>query len=78
MDGFTGCFRDGCDPELIEHRLSILIGQRVLAIALGYEGPNDYDVHRRDPAGGPWGCDAGKTIKGRKRHAMVIPTAGRW
>ena len=29
-------------------------------------------------AGGPRGYDAGKKIKGRKRHAWSIPTAGRY
>jgi hypothetical protein len=44
---FAGCFRDGRKPELIEHRMETLIGQRVLSIALGYEDLNDrYELRR--------------------------------
>jgi hypothetical protein len=34
---FTQCFRDYRSPELIEHTVPTLIGQRVFGIALGYE-----------------------------------------
>jgi Transposase DDE domain group 1 len=38
---FAGCFRDGRDAASIEHSLSTLVGQRLFAIALGYEDLND-------------------------------------
>lgn len=31
-----------------------------------------------DPAGGPRGFDAGKKLKGRKRHSWPTPTGARW
>jgi Transposase DDE domain group 1 len=49
IDRFAGCFRDGRRQELIEHRVKTLVGQRVLAIALGYEDLNDHDELRHDP-----------------------------
>ena len=49
VDRFAGCFRDGRAPGLIEHSVRTLVGQRVFAIALGYEDLNDHDELRHDP-----------------------------
>ena len=49
VDRFAGCFRDYRCQELIEHTVATLVGQRVFAIALGYEDLNDHDELRRDP-----------------------------
>ena len=46
---FAGCFRDGRNAKLIEHSVQELVGQRVYALALGYEDLNDHDDLRRDP-----------------------------
>jgi len=46
---FASCFRDGREPDLIEHSVEELVRQRVLALALGYEDLNDHDVLRTDP-----------------------------
>ena len=46
---FAACFHDERRPELIEHEVTTLVGQRVFAIALGYEDLNDHDVLRHDP-----------------------------
>src|SRR5262245_57124965 len=46
---FAGCFRDYRRQELIEHTVATLVGQRVFAIALGYEDLNDHDDLRHDP-----------------------------
>ncbi|WOH63973.1 IS1380 family transposase [Bradyrhizobium sp. BWA-3-5] len=46
---FAGCFRDHRRPDLIEHTVGTLIGQRVFGIALGYEDLNDHDELRHDP-----------------------------
>jgi hypothetical protein len=35
MGRFAGCFHDERRPELIEHEVATLVGQRVFAIALG-------------------------------------------
>jgi hypothetical protein len=47
---FAQCFRDARDPALIEHEVRTLVGQRVIAVALGYEDLNDHDELRHDPA----------------------------
>jgi hypothetical protein len=49
VDRFAGCFRDARTPELIEHEVRTLVGQRVFGIALGYEDLNDHDTLRHDP-----------------------------
>jgi hypothetical protein len=49
VDRFAGCFIDRRKPELIEHVVPTLVGQRVFGIALGYEDINDHDELRHDP-----------------------------
>jgi hypothetical protein len=46
---FAGCFCDHRCQGLIEHAVTTLVGQRVFAIALGYEDLNDHDELRHDP-----------------------------
>jgi Transposase DDE domain group 1 len=45
---FAACFSDHRDPDLIEHTVSDLLGQRIYGLALGYEDLNDHDDLRRD------------------------------
>ena len=49
VERFAGCFSDARRPELIEHEVKTLVGQRVFGIALGYEDLLDHDVLRHDP-----------------------------
>ena len=49
MDRLASCFDDVRCPELIEHQVVTLVGQRVFGIALGYEDLNDHDELRHDP-----------------------------
>jgi len=49
LDRFAACFRDERRADLIEHAVATLVGQRVFAIALGYEDLNDHDELRDDP-----------------------------
>jgi hypothetical protein len=49
IDRFAQCFTDHRDPELIEHTVRTLVGQRVLGLTLGYEDLNDHDHLRHDP-----------------------------
>ena len=49
VDRFASCFHDERRPDLIEHKVATLVGQRVFAIALGYEDLNDHDELRHDP-----------------------------
>ena len=48
VDRLSQCFVDERDPKLIEHTLRTLIGQRVFAMALGYEDLNDHEHLRHD------------------------------
>jgi DDE family transposase len=49
IERFAVCFDDWRIAELIEHSVATLVGQRVFAIALGYEDLNDHDELRHDP-----------------------------
>ncbi len=49
VERLAASFVDLRRPELIEHRVATLVGQRVFAIALGYEDLNDHDELRHDP-----------------------------
>jgi hypothetical protein len=49
VERFVGCFRDGRAADRIEHEVATLVGQRVVAIALGYEDLLDHDQLRHDP-----------------------------
>ena len=49
VERFAGCFTDHRSPELIEHRVPTLVGQRVFGMALGYEDLIDHDELRHDP-----------------------------
>lgn len=52
IDRLAGCFIDQRDPDLIEHPVRTLLGQRVFGMALGYEDLNDHDSLRHDPVFG--------------------------
>ena len=49
INRFAGCFHDARCPELTEHQVATLVGQRGFGIALGYEDLNDHDDLRHDP-----------------------------
>ena len=49
VERFAACFRDARHPELIEHAVATLVGQRVFGLALGYEDLVDHDTLRHDP-----------------------------
>jgi hypothetical protein len=65
---FAECFIDRRCPELVEHAVRTLVGQRVFAIALGYEDINDHDELRHDPV---MAVLAGKLQATRKDCAPV-------
>jgi hypothetical protein len=71
VDRFADCFADGRTPELIEHTVETLVGQRVFALALGYEDLIDHDELRHDPT---MAVLAGKLSARRKDCA---PLAGK-
>ena len=48
----AACFIDHRNPARVEHSLESLLGQRVFALALGYEDINDHDRRRRAGARG--------------------------
>ncbi|RVD09238.1 MAG: IS1380 family transposase [Mesorhizobium sp.] len=72
VDRFARCFVDARDPGLIEHEVRTLVGQRILALALGYEDLNDHDELRHDPV---LAVLAGK-LKAR-RHKKCAALAGK-
>ena len=43
VDRFASCFVDARGPDLVEHEVATLVGQRVFGIALGYEDVSDHD-----------------------------------
>jgi hypothetical protein len=72
IDRLAGCFIDARNPELIEHPVRTLIGQRVFGMALGYEDLNDHESLRHDPVFG--------TLLGKlepKRRAECAALAGK-
>jgi hypothetical protein len=68
MDRLASCFHDERRPDLIEHEIVTLVGQRVFGIALGYEDLNDHDELRHDPL---MAVLAGKLTARRKECAPV-------
>jgi hypothetical protein len=52
IDRLVRCFVDARKPDLIEHSVRTLVGQRVFALALGYEDLNDHEQLRHDPVMG--------------------------
>jgi Transposase DDE domain group 1 len=71
IDRFAECFIDSRAPDLIEHEVSTLVGQRIFALALGYEDLVDHDELRHDPT---MAVLAGKLSARRKDCA---PLAGK-
>ena len=76
----AACFSDGRDPGQLIHALPTLVGQRIVAIALGYEDVNDHDGLRFDPVLALFGDSleakrkdcaplAGKSTMNRLEHA---------
>jgi len=49
IERFAGCFRDHRVPDLVEHSVARLVGQRVFGLALGYEDLIDHDELRHNP-----------------------------
>jgi hypothetical protein len=68
---FADCFTDGRAPDLIEHTVRTLVGQRIFALALGYEDLIDHDRLCHDPT---LAVLAGKLAARRKDCA---PLAGK-
>ncbi|MEX2481951.1 MAG: IS1380 family transposase [Gammaproteobacteria bacterium] len=52
VDRLSRCFIDDRRVDLVEHSVRTLVGQRVFAMALGYEDVNDHDELRHDPVMG--------------------------
>jgi hypothetical protein len=68
---FASCFADARTPELVEHQVATLVGQRVFGIALGYEDLSDHDHLRHDPV---MAVLAGKLAS---RRSDCAPLAGK-
>jgi hypothetical protein len=48
-DKLAACFSDTRNASFVEHDLTVMIRQRVLGLALGYEDLNDHETLRTDP-----------------------------
>jgi hypothetical protein len=72
IDRLAGCFSDARDPDLIEHTVRTLLGQRVFGMALGYEDLNDHERLRHDAV---FGALLGKLEP--KRRADCAALAGK-
>jgi len=68
VERFAACFCDGREAGSIEHSARTLVGQRVLAIALGYEDLIDHDALRHDPV---LAAVLGKLAAQRRRCAAL-------
>jgi len=71
VDRFAACFSDGRTADRVVHDVTTLVGQRVFALALGYEDLLDHDELQRDPA---LGVALGR-LEGRCRNCA--PLAGK-
>lgn len=49
FDRVAGCFVDGRDRKCTVHSMRTLVGQRIAAIALGYEDVDDHDTSSCGP-----------------------------
>jgi hypothetical protein len=72
VDRFASCFEDTRNAAFVEHEVRTLVGQRVFAMALGYEDLTDHDQLRHDPV---MAVLAGK-LKPR-RQKKCAPVAGK-
>jgi hypothetical protein len=81
---FAACFTDHRRPDRIEHTVSELVSQRVLAQVQGYEDLNDHDTLRDDPllalASGKRDLVGAQRVRRRDRgHALAgKSTLNRW
>jgi hypothetical protein len=81
---FADCFTDHRRQDLIEHTVSELVSQRVLAQVQGYEDLNDHDTLRDDPllalASGKRDLVGAERVRPRDRgHALAgKSTLNRW
>src|SRR5512133_379960 len=80
IERVAACFGDGRDPGQLIHAPPTLVGQRIVAIALGYEDVHDHDRLRFDPVLALFGDSleakrkdcaplAGKSTMNRLEHA---------
>ena len=49
VDRLASCFVDRRSQAHVEHSVATLVGQRIFAMALGYEDLNDHEKLRHDP-----------------------------
>ena len=69
--GWFAAFRDAGVWEAVNHHLVMLDRERAGREASPSAAVIDSQSVETTEAGGPRGCDAGKKVKGRKRHARV-------
>jgi Transposase DDE domain group 1 len=67
VERFAGCFQDYRAPDLIEHTVSTLVGQRVFGLALGYEDLIDHDELRHDRSWRSWPASSKRGVRIARR-----------
>ena len=70
VDRLASCFVDRRSQAQVEHSVATLVGQRIFAIALGYEDLNDHETLRHDPL---MAVLAGKLEARRADCAVALP-----
>src|ERR1700677_500965 len=70
IDRLARCFIDERDPNLIEHAVGDMIGQRVFGMALGYKDLNDHESLRHDAV---FGTLLGKLEPKRRTDCAALP-----
>lgn len=68
----AGCLSDHRDPGRSGHGLDCLVGQRVVAIALGCEDLNDHDQQNDDITGTDRLRDGGHSLANRFRPLKML------
>lgn len=73
-DKLARCFNDTRDKRFVEHSLPVMIRQRVLGLALGYEDLNDHEQLRTDPLLAA-ACDNPDLLGENRRHQQDLGKA---
>ena len=72
----ASCFTDRRDPRLLEHTVETLVGQRVFALALGYEDLNDHDELRHARCSMCWPASSRPSVRTVRRWPARARSTG--
>src|SRR6185503_16140184 len=69
IERLARCFKDGRDPDALLHTVPALVGQRIFAIALGYEDTSTISGDGGSHQGAPRTCQ----FRLRSRRVVCAP-----